>query len=159
LQPTGHVFAREAFSTHGNRVPTICKTPVESKVWHQELRRWWRVEHRQFCPRQGSFARSLGSNLRIRNGGAMVSEDFRKQALGYGLTTAHILYRRPEHRWLLQSYVWQNYDLFPEFPELRRFLAFWEERLEGPLHSVRVAHCKLIKPAEIKAINGEFRLH
>jgi uncharacterized protein Usg len=106
----------------------------------------------------GSFARLLESNLRIRNGGAMVSEDFRKQALGYGLTTAHILYRRPDHRWLLQSYIWQNYDLFPEFPELHRFLAFWQEKLEGPLHSVRVAHCKLIKPAEIKAIDGEFRL-
>ena len=107
----------------------------------------------------GSFARSLESNLRIRNGGAMVSEDFRKQALGYGLTTAHILYRRPDHRWLLQSYVWQNYDLFPQFPELRRFLAFWQNKLEGPLHSVRVAHCKLIKPAEFKAVDGELRLH
>ena len=74
-------------------------------------------------------------------------------------TTAHILYRRPDHRWLLQSYIWQAYDLFPEFPELQRFLAFWQEKLEGPLHSVQVAHCKLIKPAEIKAINGEFRLH
>ena len=52
----------------------------------------------------------------------MVSENFRKQVSGYGLTTAHILYRRPDHRWLLQSYVWQNYDLFPEFPELQRFL-------------------------------------
>src|SRR6476469_6299491 len=69
----------------------------------------------------------------------MVSEDFRKQVSGYGLTTAHILYRRPDHRWLLQSYVWQNYDLFPEFPELQRFLAFWQEKLEGPLHSVSVA--------------------
>jgi uncharacterized protein Usg len=73
----------------------------------------------------GGFARLLESNLRIRNGGAMVSEDFRKQTLGYGLTTAHILYRRPDHRWLLLSYIWQNYDLFPEFPELHRFLAFW----------------------------------
>jgi uncharacterized protein Usg len=27
------------------------------------------------------------------------------------------------------------------------------------LHSVQVAHCKLIKPAELRAINGEFRLH
>jgi len=89
----------------------------------------------------------------------MVSEDFRKQALGYDLTTAHVLYRRPDHRWLLQSYVWQNYDLFPQFPELCRFLAFWQKKLEGPLHSVRVAHCKLIKPAELKAIDGEFRLH
>ena len=89
----------------------------------------------------------------------MVSEDFRNQVCGYGLATAHILYRRPDHRWLLQSYVWQNYDLFPEFPELHRFLTFWQEKLEGPLHSVSVAHCKLIKPAELKAIDGEFRLH
>ena len=58
-----------------------------------------------------------------------------------------------------ESYVWQNYDLFPEFPELHRFLTFWQEKLEGPLHSVRVAHCKLIKPAELKAIDREFRLH
>jgi uncharacterized protein Usg len=87
------------------------------------------------------------------------SSDFLKQVNGYGLTTAHILYRRPDHQWLLQSYVWQNYDLFPQFPELHRFLAFWQEKLEGPLHSVRVAHSKLIKPTEIKSVNGEFRLH
>jgi len=36
---------------------------------------------------------------------AMVSEDFRKQVKGFGLTTAHILYRRPDHQWLLQSYI------------------------------------------------------
>jgi uncharacterized protein Usg len=90
---------------------------------------------------------------------SMASKDFLKQVNGYGLTTAHILYRRPDHRWLLQSYVWQAYDLFPEFPELHRFLAFWREKLEGPLHSVQVAHCKLIKPAELKTIDGEFSLH
>ena len=38
-------------------------------------------------------------------------QDFQKQVEGYGLTTANILYRRPDHPWLLQSYVWQNYDL------------------------------------------------
>jgi uncharacterized protein Usg len=89
----------------------------------------------------------------------MVSEDFEKQVNGYGLTTAHIFYRRPDHRWLLQSYVWQDYDLFPEFPTLQRFLQFWQEKLEGPLHSVTVAHCKLIKPAEIKPVDGMFRLN
>ena len=88
-----------------------------------------------------------------------VSEDFRKQVLGYGLTTAEILYRMPDHRSLLQTYVWQNYDLFPKFPALQDFLAFWQEKLEGPLPSVIVAHSKLIKPAELKAIDGEFRLN
>jgi uncharacterized protein Usg len=87
------------------------------------------------------------------------SADFKKNLAGYGLTTAQILYRRPDHQWLLQTYVWQNYDLFPKFPELQRFLAFWIEKLEGPLHSVMVAHSRLIKPAELKAIDGEFRLN
>jgi uncharacterized protein Usg len=89
----------------------------------------------------------------------MASSDFQRQMSGYGLTTAQILYRRPDHPWLLQTYVWQNYDLFPKFPELQRFLGFWVAKLDGALHSVQVAHSKLIKPAELRAINGEFRLH
>ena len=89
----------------------------------------------------------------------MASQDFRKQVAGYGLTTASILYRRPDHPWLLQTYVWQAYDLCPHFPELKRFLGFWQESLEGMLHSVTVAHSKLIKPAELRAVDGVFRLH
>jgi uncharacterized protein Usg len=88
-----------------------------------------------------------------------VSADFRRQLEGYGLTTAHILYRMPDYKEILQTYVWQDYDLCPGFPVLNRFLNFWLERIEGPLHSVTVAHAKLIKPAEIRAVDGEFRLH
>jgi uncharacterized protein Usg len=62
-----------------------------------------------------------------------------KQVLGYGLTTAQILYRMPDHPSLLQTYVWQNYDLCPKFPALKDFLAFWQEKLDGPLFSVTVA--------------------
>jgi len=89
----------------------------------------------------------------------MVSSGFIKQIQGYGLTTAEILYRMPDHRSLLQSYVWQEYDLFPKFPELQKFLAFWQAKLDGPLHSVRVAHSRLIQPAELRAVDGMFRLH
>ena len=89
----------------------------------------------------------------------MSARGFQKQLAGYGLTTANILYRRPDHRWLLQTYVWQAYDLCPSFPELQRFLDFWRESLEGDLHSVTVAHSKMIKPAELHAIDGVFRLH
>ena len=55
------------------------------------------------------------------------------------LTTAHILYRRPDQLWLLQTFVWQEYDFVPELPRLRKFLRFWEREIEGPLHSVTVA--------------------
>ena len=50
-----------------------------------------------------------------------VSKDFRKQVLGYGLTTAEIVYRRPDRRWLLQTYVWQDYDMFSGFPGVEGF--------------------------------------
>lgn len=78
---------------------------------------------------------------------------------GYGLTTAQIFYRMPDHPALLQSYVWQNYDLAPDFPEMNGFLKFWEEKLEGPLHSVRYVHRKLISASEWRQVKGEIILH
>jgi uncharacterized protein Usg len=102
----------------------------------------------------------MPENLSLRNlEDQMASTNFRRQLQGYGLTTAHIFYRRPDHPWLLQSYVWQDYDLCPKFPELQRFLEFWRSKLDGALHSVTVAHSGLIKPAELNAVDGVFRLH
>ncbi|MCC0806098.1 aspartate-semialdehyde dehydrogenase [Methylobacterium sp. W2] len=88
-----------------------------------------------------------------------VSQEFRRQLEGYSLTTAEVLYHLPDHPHLLQVFVWQQHDIFPLFPHLKRFLAFWQETLDGPLHSVRVMHSRLIKPAELKTISGEFNLH
>lgn len=89
----------------------------------------------------------------------MVSEDFIRQLEGYGLTTATILYRMPDHRSVLQTYIWQHYDLAPRFPILQKFLEFWRRELEGPLHSVTVAHARLLRPTEIRTVNGVLTLH
>ncbi len=87
------------------------------------------------------------------------SPEFRKQLEGYGLTTAEILYRMPDHPSLLQSYIWQDYDLFPDFPALKGFLDFWARALDGPLFRVTVGHCRLIRPAQLNAIDAQFRLN
>jgi uncharacterized protein Usg len=88
----------------------------------------------------------------------MASSGFHLQLEGYGLTTANILYRLPDYPKIIQSYVWQEYDLHPDFPELRKFLEFWMRSLDGPLHSVIVAHSNLIRPAELRLMDGEFRV-
>jgi uncharacterized protein Usg len=88
-----------------------------------------------------------------------VSEDFVRQLQGFCLTTAEILYRLPDHLSLLQTYVWQDYDLAPEFPALHKFLDFWSNSLDGPVHSVRVAHVRLVGPAEIRTVKAQFALH
>jgi uncharacterized protein Usg len=78
---------------------------------------------------------------------------------GYGLTTANILYGMPDHPSVLQTFLWQHYDLAPSFPELHRFLEFWRRELDGPLHSVTVAHRQLIRQGEFRVVQSEIRLH
>ncbi|MCW5715352.1 MAG: usg protein [Bauldia sp.] len=78
---------------------------------------------------------------------------------GYGLTTAEILYRIPDHRELLQTFVWQDYDIAPRFPALKKFLDFWAAKLEGPLHSVQIAHHRLLSPAEVRIAAAEYGLN
>ena len=89
----------------------------------------------------------------------MVSRDFIRQLEGYGLPTANILYRLPDHPVMLQSFIWQDLDLAPQFPILKKFLRFWQSSLDGKLHSVRVASCGLISHAELDVVGLELTLH
>jgi uncharacterized protein Usg len=81
------------------------------------------------------------------------------QLRGYRLTTAEIIYRLPDHPKLLQSFVWQNLDIAPEFPVLHRFLDFWRDNIEGKLHSVKVASIGIIAPGELRHAAVSFALH
>ena len=81
------------------------------------------------------------------------------QLRGYRLTTAEILYHLPDHPSLLQSYIWQQHDLAPEFPELRRFLDFWSRNLDGKLHSVRLSCPPVIRSSQFRFAKTELRLH
>lgn len=90
---------------------------------------------------------------------ATTNRDFSLQLAGYSLTTAEILYRLPDHPTLLQSFIWQEYDVHPRFPRLKGFLDFWTRNLEGKLYRVTVAHKKLITPAEVRLVAGDYRMH
>lgn len=72
----------------------------------------------------------------------------------YRLTTAEIIYRLPDHPGLLQSYIWQDYDLAPKYPVLKRFLDFWEGNLDGPLHSVSVGSIEIITPPKARCVSA-----
>lgn len=85
--------------------------------------------------------------------------DLETMLRNYRLTTAEILYHMPDHPSLLQSYLWQEHDKAPDFPVLMKFLNFWEKKLDGRIHSVTVASCELIKPAEFVMADGEFYLN
>lgn len=76
----------------------------------------------------------------------------------YRLTTAEILYHMPDHDDLLQTYLWQDLDHIPDLPRLTAFLDFWQAKLDGRLHSVRVAYMGLIQPADWRYSSCELTL-
>lgn len=84
--------------------------------------------------------------------------EIQKLVHDYRLTTAEILYHLPDHPNLLQTYIWQEYDIAPRFPVLHRFLDFWSCNLEGRLHSVKVASIELIRPPEARYADALLRL-
>jgi len=81
------------------------------------------------------------------------------QLRGYRLTTAEIIYRLPDHPVLLQSFIWQKFDLAPDFPELRKFLDFWRANLDGALHSVNVKQSSRSTPNRFRHVKRTFTLH
>ena len=81
------------------------------------------------------------------------------QLAGYQLTTAEILYYLPDHPMLLQSYVWQDYDLAPKWPMLTQFLKFWERDLEGPLHHVTITTRDRLGDAKFSFYADEFLMN
>ena len=82
----------------------------------------------------------------------------RKFIEGYNLTTAEIIYHMPDRPHILQSYIWQDYDIAPKFPVLTSFLDFWTKELDGPLHSIVLSEQKLIKADEFLHYAGEYTL-
>jgi uncharacterized protein Usg len=78
---------------------------------------------------------------------------------GYRLTTAEILYYLPDHPHLLQTFVWQQLDLAPDFPGLHKFLDFWSRTIDGKVHSVRLAHAPILAPPRMRHVRHSLALH
>jgi len=78
---------------------------------------------------------------------------------GYGLTTAQMFFRLPDFPSVLNVFIWQDYDLAPDYDKLLNFISFWHDTIEGPLHSVQFVHRKLISPGEWRNVTGEFHYH
>jgi uncharacterized protein Usg len=77
----------------------------------------------------------------------------------YRLTTAEILYHIPDHPAVLQSYIWQDLDIAPQYPALRKFLEFWRREIEGPLHSVRVGTSRIARNGAVRHAGALMNLH
>ena len=82
-----------------------------------------------------------------------MNNDFTRQLEGYRMTMLEITYHMPDYENILQIFLWQLLDIAPKFPEVKKFLNFWERELDGRIHSVRIGSSSVIKPGEFRIGN------
>ena len=78
---------------------------------------------------------------------------------GYRLTTAEILYHRPDDPDQIQTFLWRGYDRIPEFPRLRQFLDFWDRMIDSQLYSVTVTEAGEMQPPEFVVCEDRYTRH
>ncbi|MBC6405995.1 MAG: Usg family protein [Rhodospirillales bacterium] len=86
------------------------------------------------------------------------NRDLPRQLEGYRLATAEILYYMPDHPGVLQTFVWQHYDLAPSYPRLNRFLDYWRREIDAVLNSVTVGRRQIIAAPSVSAAQSLFAL-
>lgn len=54
------------------------------------------------------------------------------------LVTLEVLYYLPDYPSILQSFIWQLNDLYPEYPKIYSFIGFWEKQIEAKINSITI---------------------
>ena len=54
----------------------------------------------------------------------------------FKLVTVHIIYHLPDHPRILQEFIWQEYDLPPQYWRINKFIKYWREHIEGKIKDV-----------------------
>lgn len=73
--------------------------------------------------------------------------------------TAEILYFRPDHPTLLQSFSSHTIDVAPRFPRLSAFLEHWRREVGAMIHSILIAHSDWVGPTVFRNVDNLLRLN
>lgn len=67
----------------------------------------------------------------------MADPDFEAQfKRGYRLTLIDIYYYMPDHKSLVQEFIWQTLDLPPRFPRMHEFLEHWRRNIQAVIKEI-----------------------
>jgi uncharacterized protein Usg len=65
---------------------------------------------------------------------------------GYVLVTINVLYHLPDHRSLINEFIWQTLDLKPRYPRVERFLDFWRREIDAVIREVTISDGVYLTP-------------
>ncbi len=74
------------------------------------------------------------------------------------LVTMEVIYHMPDHPDILQSFLWQNEDIVPDYPKAKTFVEHWIENIEAKINRILLGHKQDTLPPEYLFADYEFNL-
>lgn len=72
------------------------------------------------------------------------------------LVTISVLYYLPDHRNLVNEFVWQTTDIRPRFPRVHQFLDHWRREIDAVIKEILLADLTLMEKREVRFVDGVF---
>lgn len=83
----------------------------------------------------------------------MNDPDFEKILVkGYSVVTVNVVYFLPDHRSLVNEFMWQTLDLKPKYPRVIRFLDFWQREIDAIIREIQLADSSGLQPRYFRSV-------
>lgn len=82
--------------------------------------------------------------------------EIRLRLEGYTLVTVNVLYYMPDHRNLVNEFLWQTMDVSPRYPRIERFLDHWRREIDAVIKEVQISNGAAFDPSRYTNVTGMF---
>ena len=65
----------------------------------------------------------------------------------------NLVYYMPDHKNLVQEFIWQTKDIVPDLPRIHKFLKFWKNNIDAPIQEVKVSYSNNYKEQIIRNVS------
>lgn len=86
-------------------------------------------------------------------------EEFALRLKGYSLVTVNVLYYMPDHRSIVNEFIWQTMDIKPRYPRIEQFLDHWRKEIDAIIKEVMISDSPVVDPSRFTKVDGFFRLN
>lgn len=87
----------------------------------------------------------------------MIADDeFALRLKGYSVVTVNVLYYMPDHRSLVQEFIWQTMDIQPKYPRVMRFLDHWRREVDAVVKEILLCDDPQLGARKVREITEYF---
>lgn len=77
---------------------------------------------------------------------------------GLRLTSIKIIYKMPDYSNVLNEFWWQTLDVPPKYPRMKTFVDYWNDYIEGIIHSLEIGHVEEFGPIKWTNVTNTFKI-